>query len=103
MVFLLHHFFHDLFIGLKEIEKLSNINSIPRSLPIYIFSGTRDPVGNFTRGVLKLINTYKKLGINDITYKFYPGGRHEMLNELNYMEVIDDIKKWLNSKCKMEG
>ena len=62
-----------------------------------------DPVGNFNKGVLKLVNTYEAQGIKDITYKFYPEGRHEMLNEINYMEVIDDMKKWLNSKCKMEG
>ncbi|MGE5629340.1 MAG: lysophospholipase [Solirubrobacterales bacterium] len=95
-------FFHDLFNGLKKIEKLSSIASIPKNLPFYIFSGTIDPVGNFTKGVLKLIDTYEKQGMKDITYKFYPDGRHEMLHELNYMDVIKDTIKWLNSKCRME-
>ena len=30
--------------------------------------------------------------------KLYPGGRHEMLNELNKDEVYADVLEWLNSK-----
>jgi len=91
-------FFQDFFIGLKEIEKNSNISQIPKELPIYLFSGSKDPVGGYTKGVMKLINTYENLGIRDVEYKFYEEGRHEMLNEINKDVVIRDIIKWLNSK-----
>ena len=90
--------FQDFFIGLKEIEKASNISKIPKELPIYLFSGSKDPVGVYTKGVMKLINTYENMGIKDIEYKFYEEGRHEMLNEINSDEVTGDIINWLNSK-----
>jgi len=94
-------FFHDFFEGLKEIENPSNMADIPRDLPVYIFSGEKDPVGGFTKGVMRLVQAYRSLGMNDITYRFYKDGRHEMLNEINREQVIEDLIFWLNSKISM--
>jgi len=30
--------------------------------------------------------------------RLYPGGRHEMLNETNRLDVYRDILNWINSK-----
>ena len=30
--------------------------------------------------------------------RLYPEGRHEMLNEINYLDVYRDILNWLNEK-----
>ena len=38
-------------------------------------------------GVRTLIERYRKAGIRDISWNFYDGGRHEMLNEINRGEV----------------
>lgn len=89
-------FFYDFMKGLKETDKAENIVSIPKRLPIYIFSGDKDPVGGAGKGVRKLYNTYKKAGIQDVTMKLYPGGRHEMLNEINKDEVMKDVIEWLD-------
>lgn len=91
-------FFHDFFQGLKEIEKTSNMAEFPRELPVYIFSGEKDPVGGFTKGVTKLVEAFKSLGMKDVTYRFYKDGRHEMLNEINRCQVISDLIEWLDSK-----
>ena len=91
-------FFYDLFSGLKQIEQKENMAMIPKNLPIYIFSGSEDPVGKAGKGVLQLIDAYKHLGLTDVTYKLYPGGRHEMLHEINSDEVTRDLLIWLNSK-----
>lgn len=88
-------FFYDLLGGLKLIANKNEISKIPKDLPIYMFSGDKDPVGKNGRGVLRLIKAYKKLGIKDLTYKLYTEGRHEMLNELNRDEVIKDLLLWL--------
>lgn len=37
-----------------------------------------------------------KVGMMDVSCKFYEGGRHEMLNETNKEEVYEDVVKWLN-------
>jgi len=36
--------------------------------------------------------------VKDVTLTLYPGGRHEMLNEINKEQVYDDILKWIQSK-----
>ena len=93
-------FYYDFFRGLKENFKKGNLEKIPKDLPIYIFAGDKDPVGNMGKGVLKLVKTYEKLGIKDLEYKLYKDGRHEMLNEINRDEVIEDIIKWLDMHNK---
>ncbi|MGH4052395.1 MAG: lysophospholipase [Clostridium sp.] len=90
-------FFCDFLSGLKSAENDTEIKNISIDLPIYIFAGDKDPVGKNGKGVLKLVKTYRKHGIKDLVYKFYKGGRHEMLNEINKEEVIEDVIKWLNA------
>ena len=38
-----------------------------------------------------LIERYHQAGIPDIVHNFYPGGRHEMLNEINRGEVRERL------------
>jgi len=89
-------FFYDLLTGIKDIGNFSNIKNISKDLPILLLSGENDPLGNKTRGVLQVYNLFKKAGIRDVDYKFYPGARHEILNELNKEEVCRNIIEWLN-------
>lgn len=90
-------FFYDLLGGLKLIANKNEISKIPKDLPIYIFSGDKDPVGKNGIGVLRLVKAYKKLGIKDLVYKLYTEGRHEMLNELNRDEVMKELLLWLEN------
>ena len=61
----------------REIRKIRD------DLPIYIFSGSNDPVGQRLEGVRVLIDRYRSAGLSSITHDFYTGGRHEMLHEIN--------------------
>ena len=90
-------FFYDLFRGLKDIHRIQNQQKIPKNLPLYLFSGSMDPVGNYTKSVVQLIQTYQILKLSDVVYKFYSGGRHEMLNEINRDEVTQNVIDWLNA------
>lgn len=89
-------FYCDFLEGIFFLNKAKNIGRIPKNFPVYLFSGTMDPVGNMTKGVLKVYNSLVKAGIKDVSYKFYNGGRHEMLNETNREEVYNDVIAWLN-------
>ena len=60
-------------------------------LPVYLFSGSEDPVGQQLEGLKVLIDRYRKAGLSDIATDFYNGGRHEMLNEINREEVISNL------------
>jgi alpha-beta hydrolase superfamily lysophospholipase len=38
---------------------------------------------------------YQNAGLYDVVHEFYPGGRHEMLNEINRDEVRADLLGWV--------
>ena len=59
-------------------------------------------MGRNGKGVRKLVRSYQKLGIKDLTYKIYQDGRHEMLNELNRDEVIKDLLTWFERQMTIE-
>jgi len=88
-------FFVELLELLDHTWRPGNERRIPRDLPVYMFSGTEDPVGGSTRGVEALAQRYRKHGLADVTVRFYQGGRHEMLNETNRGEVVADLLAWL--------
>ena len=88
-------FFNDLLDGLELIHDDKEIERIEKKLPFFFFSGDRDPVGNNTKAIVTVLAQYKKHGIDQVDYKFYKNGRHEMLNETNRDEVITDVIKWL--------
>jgi alpha-beta hydrolase superfamily lysophospholipase len=72
-------------------------------LPIYLFSGSEDPVGQQLEGVELLIERYSNAGISDISYDFYLGGRHEMLNEINRREVLANLLHWMCGARNVRG
>jgi alpha-beta hydrolase superfamily lysophospholipase len=72
------------------------LGKIRRDLPIYLFSGSEDPVGQQLRGLHKLIGRYRDAGLRDIAFDFYPGGRHEMLNEINRRQVQSRLLGWIS-------
>ena len=92
-------FFCDMLGGLDFINNKENIGRIPKNLPIYLFSGAKDPVGGNTKGVNQVYNSLKNAGIGDLTLKFYENGRHESLNEINRDEVSLDVIAWLDLHC----
>ncbi|MDP4086071.1 MAG: lysophospholipase [Bacillota bacterium] len=88
-------FFNDLFEGLETINKIQNLKLIRSNLPILLISGSKDPVGSNSKGVLKTYKAYQQAGIKDITCKIYEGARHELLNETNKEEVYTEILSWV--------
>jgi len=71
-------------------------STIPKELKIYIFVGTDDSVGG-EKGAKALFERYQNAGIKDSTLKIYSNSRHELFNELNKAEVIQDVILWLNT------
>jgi alpha-beta hydrolase superfamily lysophospholipase len=90
-------FFYDFLRGLKELHKMKNMKNIPKDLPIYVINGDKDPVGSFCKTVNMLLDAYNKLGIKDVSHKYYKDARHEILNEINRDEVMQDVIDWLES------
>lgn len=82
------------------IQRQTNIDMIPKNLPIYIVAGKDDPVGNYGKGVERVYNVYKKTGIKDISIRLYENDRHEILNEIDRQMVYKDILNWLDTHSK---
>lgn len=85
----------DLLDGLKGIADPANIAKVPKSLPLYIVSGSEDPVHGRQKGLEMLVGDYAKAGLTRVTWKTFPGARHEIVNESNREEVTRDILDWV--------
>ncbi|WP_018756283.1 alpha/beta hydrolase [Paenibacillus terrigena] len=93
-------FFYHFFGLLQEIHQPEQLQRIPKDLPIYVFSGDRDPVGLHGKGVRQLLKLYQELGLSNVRSKLYRDGRHEMLNEINRDEVTNDTIAWLDHQIE---
>ena len=79
------------------------LRKIRHDLPIYVFSGSEDPVGQQLEGVNLLLERYRQAGILDISHDFYAGGRHEMLNDINRVEVRARVLGWIRRAALERG
>src|SRR5437016_7496167 len=69
---------------------------IRKGFPLYIFAGTEDPVNANGAWLKPLIERYAAAGASVSTH-LYAGARHEVLNELNRTEVVEDLVRWLDT------
>ena len=83
-----------MFTGAHWTQKKQNVGKIPASLPIYLFSGSADPVHSELKNVERLLEKYRHAGLT-VDTRYYADGRHEMFNEINRDEVITDLLAWL--------
>ena len=93
----------DMLNALDRIADPRNVAKVPEELPLYLFAGDRDPVGDNGKGMKRLRDAYKRAGIADVRLKLYPEGRHEMLNETNRQEVIGDFIVWCDEIAAVQG
>lgn len=93
-----NQFWVDLLNGLAELSEPESMAQINNALPIYLFSGDKDPVGKQGLGVIALQKTLQRAGSKQVECCLYTNGRHEMLNELNKHQVIKDLLAWLSQR-----
>lgn len=89
-------FFNDFLSNMSRVLYAPTFKAKKANLPLFIFSGSEDPVGDYGIGVEKARDYYLSEGF-DVTFKLYEGGRHEMLNEINRDEVFGDVLKYIES------
>ena len=95
--------FLDLFTMIRLVNRPAWGQNIRRDLPIYLFSGDADPVGDYGKGVERVYQHLNELGIRDLQLRLYHGARHEVLNETNKEEVYADTLAWLDRHCPPPG
>ncbi|HKP59229.1 MAG TPA: alpha/beta hydrolase [Polyangiales bacterium] len=87
----------DLFGALLRIRSSERQRGIPKQLPIYVFSGAADPVGEHGKGTKRLAEQYRRAGLTNVTLKLYASARHELFNETNRDQVTQDFIDWLGT------
>ncbi len=88
----------ELLKGIAYIENPRHLAAMNKELPILLIAGGDDPVGSYGKGVTQTAMAFRKAGMQDVSQKLYPLGRHEILNEINREEVYQDIASWLSKK-----
>lgn len=90
--------FGTLFELVSRLYSRENLSHIPKELPLFMVSGTADPVGEYGKGVERAYESLKAAGLKDIRLKMYEGARHELLNETNRDQVMEDIYDWIRDR-----
>ena len=85
----------DLLEGWAAVSRAAHRNRVPKTLPLYLIAGGRDPVSGNTRQLEPWMTEYRAAGLVNMTHKFYPEARHELFNETNRDEVTGDLVRWL--------
>lgn len=87
----------DLLRGALGIGNRRNLRRMDPSTPLLLISGDEDPIGGRgADGVRRVASNFVRAGSREISVRIYPGGRHEMLAEINRAEVFADILAWLD-------
>lgn len=94
--------FRDMMVGLSRIGKPSNLARMDKDTPVFFLSGDADPVGQMGKGVEKVYAMFRAAGCKDVSLRLYREGRHEMLNEINYEQVHQDVLSWLEAHLPEE-
>ncbi|MEZ4406582.1 MAG: alpha/beta hydrolase [Polyangiales bacterium] len=89
----------DLLDALPGLAKKENLARIPKATPLYVVSGSEDPVHTRMRGLKLLLRAYEDAGLRDVTWKVWSNARHEVLNETNRAEVIAHALDWVESRA----
>jgi alpha-beta hydrolase superfamily lysophospholipase len=78
---------------LQSSTEEAALRRIP-AIPVLLVAGEMDPAGAMTANV-KLLEERLRAAGRDVSAIYYPGARHEVLNETNRAEVTHDITDWL--------
>ncbi len=92
--------FIDMFEGMGTLNRKKKLDRMDRRTPVFIASGSEDPVGGMGKAAPAYGRQLEALGFADLTVKLYPGARHELVNETNREEVDADILSFILSHIK---
>ena len=85
-------------VGYLDTLKLMGApkKTIDPTVPILLQVGSDDALAG-ERGNVLLANAFRKRGVDDIVLFVYEGARHEVYNEINQDEVLNDLASWLEA------
>jgi alpha-beta hydrolase superfamily lysophospholipase len=86
----------EMLAGGRRVADPQRLTAMRQDLPVYIAVGEQDPVGGPVVLAQMLAERYREAGLKDVTFRVWPGGRHEILNETNRDEVEGELLSWID-------
>ena len=93
--------FEALFRTVEEVVDPGRAAKMPKELPLLVLSGDEDPVGDNGNGVRRFVAMLKKIRMKNIACTLYPESRHELINDLDKEQVMEDIRNWCDKIEKL--
>lgn len=92
--------YRDMLEGIAFNQAQANLAAMEKTLPVLFLAGSRDPVGNYGKGVEACAAAFRDAGMERVTVKLYPEDRHDVLNELDKLTVWTDLTNWMENEVK---
>ena len=86
--------FATLFELIDRLHDKSRLEKMTKDLPVLFMAGTEDPVGDYGKAVEGVYQSFRDLGMEDVSLKLYENDRHELVNESDRELVWKDIYEW---------
>lgn len=86
--------YRELFTMLADISD-GWAEKVPQSLPLFLIAGDSDPLGENGEGIKEVFARLEDAELCSLKMKLYPGGRHEILNDVMKNTVYADIIDWV--------
>src|SRR5665213_391611 len=81
----------------RNARQDERLKAVRHDLPILVISGQFDPVTGPAQAFTgALIESWREAGLSGIDHRVYPGGRHELFDEINRDDVEADFVAWLD-------
>ena len=87
--------YRDMTEMIRSVNSDKSIMKIPAYLSIYMAVGENDPMNVH---IQKLIQKYKNIPIEDLTFHIFKGQRHALLFEKEKKKVYQSILDWLDER-----
>lgn len=88
--------YHDLFTLLRYVNSDKWYENMPKNVPIFLFCGENDPVGNYSKGVKQVADRLLEQDVSSVRLEVYRGERHEVLNGLSRAKCYADVQEWID-------
>lgn len=79
------------------IENKENIKKIPTTLPVLLVAGTKDTLNHNGQSIEPIKQAYLEAGLERVDTLLIPEGRHDLLHEINRVEIFDQLYQWIKS------
>jgi alpha-beta hydrolase superfamily lysophospholipase len=91
------HYYVEMFGMMRYAFRASELAKLDPKLKVFVIWGEKDPVTGFGRGARHFAKHLSQQGLDVQTHE-YAGMRHEILNEVDHMQVYADIAQFINEQ-----